>query len=353
MLHNNNTPLAAIGFEQWHPNGASMAVISARGRIRIEGDGSQYFEDSTDLVLADEFAGDPHKTSMVRCNDLIPFKPFADITLNAKLYAPEPAQYLRGKVSIGDQTVSLHGCGPRHWVHDGQWRLSPSDPISELVLCYTKATGGRIVGHPDGDVDPRNPIGAGVIHPEYTPKTIEIRAPQIVSDTSTAKLHPERPPDPAGFGAMSPWWSARQKFVGTYDDDWVENVHPRLPVDFDYRHYQMAHPDLILPHYLLPGMTLRTCGLRPDGQGLAISIPDVVPHATFNFMDGRAVQVRLHLDGMHVNLTEADVTYDLTWRAWIDICPAFYGIDLDMDRSARVAEMQLPVSGPDGLNAYH
>lgn len=52
MLHNNNTPLSAIGFEQWHPNGATMAVISALGRIRVEEGGVQFFEDDVDLVLA-------------------------------------------------------------------------------------------------------------------------------------------------------------------------------------------------------------------------------------------------------------------------------------------------------------
>ena len=349
MLHNNNTPLAAIGFEQWHPNGATMAVISARGRIRIEEDGLQYFEDGVDLVLADEFAGDPHKTAMLRCNDLIPFKPSADITLNANLYGQESSRFLQGTVRIGDRHVAIRGCGPRHWYHDDRWRLSTPDPISELHLCYTRATGGRVVGHPDGDADPRNPIGTGVIHPDYTPKTVEVRAPQIVSGTDAASLNPEIPPDPAGFGPVSPWWQARQQYVGTYDDNWIANVHPRLPIDFDYRHYQVAHPDLVLPHYLLPGMVLQTEGLRPNGQNIDIHIPDVVPYARFGFTDGREVPVRLHLDGMHLDLTTPVPTYDLTWRAWIEICPAFYRVDLDMARSARVAAMSLPVSGTDGL----
>lgn len=349
MLHDNNTPVAAIGFEQWHPNGATMAVISARGRIRVEPDGVQSFEDGLDLILADEFAGDPHKTSMRYCNDLIPFKPSADITLNAHLHSQEPARFLKGAVQIGDKHVEISGCGPRHWFYDRGWRLSAPEPIDQLALCYTKASGGRIVGHPDGDVDPRNPIGSGVIHPDYTPKTVEVRAPQILALPLPAALDPQRPPAPAGFGPIPPWWQSRQQFVGTYDDNWIANVHPRLPADFDYRHYQTAHPDLVLGHYLSPGMTLHTQGMRSDHQGLTIQIPDVVPYATFSFTDGRQVQVRLHMDGMHVDLTQSTPVYDLTWRAWIEICPAFYRIDLDMARSARVAEMGLPISGPDGL----
>ncbi len=349
MLHNNNTPLSAIGFEQWHPNGATMAVISARGRIRVEEGGVQFFEDDVDLVLADELAGDPHKTAMRRCNDLIPFKPFADVTLNAHLHGLEPTHTLVGEVRIANRHVALQGCGPRHWFHDGTWQLSTPDPIDTLPLCYTLASGGRIVGHPEGDVDPRNPIGAGVIHPDYTPKSVEVRAPQVIAKGETRALDPYNPASPMGVGPMSPWWQARQQHVGTYDDNWIANVHPRLPRDFDYRHYQVAHPDLILDHYLAPGMNLQTSGLRPNGQPFHIQIPDVVPYATFSFTDGRVVQVKLHLDGLHADLTTDIPTYDLTWRAWIETCPAFYRIDLDIARSERVAEMGLPVSGLEGL----
>ncbi len=349
MLHENNTPLAAIGFEQWHPNGATMAVVSARGRVSIDEDGLQYFEDDVELVLADEFGGDPHKNSMLRCNDLIPFKPSADVTIKANLHGKKPSEYLKGEVKIGDCHSVLVGCGPRHWYRLGGWRLSKPEPISELALCYTKTSGGRYVGHPDGDADPRNPIGTGVIHPKYTPRSIEVTAPQILSGDDFLSPDPKRPALPAGFGLISPWWHARQQFVGTYDDEWLEKTHPRLPKDFDYRHYQVAHPDLILGSYLAPGMTLETRGLRPGGDSFDTQIPDVVPYATFHFTDGRAVVVKLHLDGMHLDLTTPRPTYDLTWRAWMDICPAFYRIDLGMGRSSEIDELEFPVSGPDGL----
>ena len=349
MLHDNNTPLAALGFEQWHPNGSSMAVIVARARIRVEPDGNQYFVEGTELVLADEFAGDPHKTPMLRCNDLIPFKPFSDLTLLADLHAPEPVAVLTGQVRLGDAHVTLHGCGPRSWTHHKQWRLGKAEPVDRVPVSYALAAGGRIIGHPDGDVDPRNPIGAGVIHPDFTPRTIELRAPQIWSDTAPIPPDPTRVPEPQGLGPIPPWWRARQQFTGTYDDDWLANVHPRLPRDFDYRHYQSAHPDLILPHELLPGMVVQTIGLRPGGVACDIQIPDLMPFATFGFTDGRQVRTRLRLDGLQLDLRAEDPVYDLTWRSWIETCPTLHRVDLDMDQSSRVMAMHLPVAGVEGL----
>ena len=349
MLSDNNTPLAAIAFDQWHPNGMTMAVISARGRIRIEPDGSQYFIEGTELVLADEFTGDPHKTSMLQCNDLIPFKPFADITLKAKLQSAKPSQFLQGEISLGDTHAVIRGCGPRHWFYDRGWKLSNPEPISELGLCYTKTSGGRYIGHPDGKVDPRNPIGTGVVDSDYTPITVELPAPQIDSVSAPIILDPTKPAAPQGVGPIPPWWKARQQFAGTYDDAWQEKVHPRLPKDFDYRHYQVAPPELILNHYLAPGMALRTKGFLPDGGAFEVQIPDIVPFATFSFTDGRSVQVRLHLDGMHLDLTAGMPTYDLTWRAWIETCPALYRVDLDMAGSDKVRSMNLPIAGALGL----
>ena len=89
----------------------------------------------------------------------------------------------------------------------------------------------------------------------------------------------------------------------------------------------MAPPDLIFP-----GIVLKTVGPRPNGQPLDVQIPDVVPYATFRFTDARAVQVRLHLDGMP-----------------FDMAAPASASDLDAARSSRVTSMFLPVSGLVGL----
>lgn len=157
--------------------------------------------------------------------------------------------------------------------------------------------------------------------------------------------------EPQGLGPIPPWWRVRQQFAGTYDDEWLAHTHPRLPRDFDYRHYQTAHPNLILPHELLPGMVVQTRGLRHEGAGSDLQVPDIMPFATFGFTDGRQVQTRLWLDGLHLDLRGDMPFYDLTWRSWIETCPALHRVDLDVDRSGKVMSLDLPVAGVEGLVA--
>ena len=42
---------------------------------------------------------------------------------------------------------------------------------------------------------------------------------------------------------MGRGWPGRIEYGGTYDQNWIDNVFPFLPADFDDRYYQMAPPD--------------------------------------------------------------------------------------------------------------
>lgn len=349
MLADNNTPLAALGFEQWHPDGRTMAAVVVRARLMLHADGNVTFADAQDLILADAFGTDPHRSSMTEVGDLVPFRPAADVTVRGSLHVSEPATVLTAGIMVDAQSAVLRATGPRQWHYDKRWRLGDPDKVTEVSLCYTLTTGGRIIGHPDGEVDARNPIGAGVIDPAFAPKSVALRAAQITSGDTELSADPDDTPPPAGFGAMSPWWQARACHAGTYDEEWQRTTHPRLPRNFDYRFYQAAHPGLIMPGYLYPGMPVQTFGLWPGGGAVNFILPDIVPVARFGFTDGREVAVRLHMDGLHLDLTGPQPCYDLTWRGWIEACPALYRADLDMMRWHEAAPLRLPVSCVDGL----
>jgi len=110
MLHDNHTPLAALAFDQWHPNGSTMAVVSARARVKIGPDGTQSYDPDVELVLADMFEGDPHKTPMIAVNDLIPYKPAGDVTVRGALFAKEPTEALQGRIRVHQREVAVQGC---------------------------------------------------------------------------------------------------------------------------------------------------------------------------------------------------------------------------------------------------
>ena len=49
------------------------------------------------------------------------------------------------------------------------------------------------------------------------------------------------------LGPLSRGWPQRARFAGTYDDEWLADVFPFLPKDFDERYYQAAPEDQQVP----------------------------------------------------------------------------------------------------------
>ncbi len=349
MLSDNHTPLSALAFDQLRPDGTRMAVVVARSRLELDGAGNCRYAEEQGLALADQFEGEPQKAPLARHSDLVPFRPAADVTLRGRLQSDQPRPVLTASIAVASHVRSISATGPRRWFHDRTWRLTEPEAVSDVELSYTLAAGGRIIGHPDGSVDLRNPIGTGVIHPDYTPKTLNFPAPQVVAAQDGPLPVPAQLSEFKGWGPIPPWWQDRQQYAGTYDEAWKKSQHPHLPLNFDYRFYQCAHPDLIMPGYLSPGMTVRTTGLRPGGAAFDFILPDISPFARYFFTDGREVEVRMHMDGLHLDFTGLRPACDLTWRCWIESCPALYRADLDMAPWYALLERRLPVAGPEGL----
>ncbi len=354
MLTSNNTPLAGLGFEQWHRDGGTMACVVARGSFWFDFEERAIkLEEEQGIVLADEFDGDPQTGALLKVNDLVPFKPTTDVTFLGNIYAEheEPKDYINAYIEINSHKTSIRGWGARNWFYKRKkgWLLSEPEPVSLVEVSYKNAVGGRIIGDPNGDVDPRNPIGPGVIDDAFTPQSMEFAAPTIDSEEHPIAPGRMRKSLPQGFGAMSPWWQARSCHVGTYDDEWLENTHPRLPKDFDYSHYQFAHPNLIMPNYLNGNENIVTYGLVKGGEGFRFKLPDVAPWVHFAFRDGRIVNTRLNLDGVHIDFRTDRYKLDLTWRAWMETCPSFYRIDLESIRLDEVDSLELTRAEERGL----
>ena len=58
------------------------------------------------------------------------------------------------------------------------------------------------------------------------------------------------------FGPMGRGWPGRIEYGGTYDQNWIDNIFPFLPPDFDDRYFQMAPPDQQTP---APRAARRSC----------------------------------------------------------------------------------------------
>jgi len=342
-----------MGFAQLHRDGPMMACLAVRASFDIQADGRLAVSDRQDLVLADEYAGDPHRTSMLKSSDIVPFKPATDVTLVGNAYAPHGRASVGWPVrlSVGDFALKLRVSGPRKWLPGlkglrPSWKLGPAESIDSVPLDYRNAAGGRFIGDPDGDAERRNPIGPGMLHGDYTRYSKEFPAPQIDSDDAPI-AGPYDAPEPQGFGPISPWWIQRQAFAGTYDDDWKANRHPRLPNDFDYRFYQVAHPKLIMTGYLKGDERITVEGCHYSNQRISFRLPGIAIVAEHSWDDGREVRTRLNLDGVHLDLRGELPQVDVTWRGWITRCPAYLSANINMVSLAEVET--LPASDETGL----
>lgn len=354
MLIRNDTPFAAIGFGQLHRDGPEMAVTAVRARYHLAAGGELLLADKQEIALNDVCEGDPYQTPLVRVGDLVGYKPAADVTVLGTAFAPSgiAAASWSVKIAVGTHEASLRVHGPRQWeptfrLLKPTWKLGPAAPVASVALDYRLACGGRFAGDPDGASDQRNPLGPGLIHADWTPWGKALRAPQIDSAHAPV-VGPLDRPDPQGFGPVSPHWLWRERCCGTRDERWRRERCPQAPEDFDYRFFQTAHPDLILPR-LAGDERVRLEGLVPGGGSLAFALPAVTVVAHHEWFDGRRVTARLALDGLHLDLRapKAPWAVDLTWRGWIARCPAYHGASLTMVRLDAAAG--LPGSGEHGL----
>jgi hypothetical protein len=66
------------------------------------------------------------------------------------------------------------------------------------------------------------------------------------------------------LGPLGRGWPQRARFAGTYDQQWLDDVFPFLPKNFDERYYQAAPEDQHVPFPKDPVQVVLS-GFTPDG----------------------------------------------------------------------------------------
>jgi hypothetical protein len=113
------------------------------------------------------------------------------------------------------------------------------------------------------------------------------------------------------FGPIGRAWPSRIPYAGTYDQNWLDNVFPFLPEDFDTRYFQCAPED----QQITPPVgdeKVVTVNLTPDGRR-AFALPSVEMPIAFFRRRGRRVETKGTLDTL---LFEPEgERFSLVWRA--------------------------------------
>lgn len=217
-------------------------------------------------------------------------KASCEVVVHGTAHAPLGKARTAFKVSLalGGIDKTLYVVGDRFWV-----RGAPTDPepLTELPLDWRGAFGGP------GFVD--NPLGRG-LKPVKT-KTGEERQPlPNIEHPDRLTTSPDDRPAPAGFGPVDMSWPARQRFSGTYDQRWLDEVYPGLPDDLDMRHFQMAQPDQWLAKPLEGGETFVLTNMHPDKAKLEGALPELVARAFVTLTDDELVEVKMRPESVYL-----------------------------------------------------
>lgn len=185
----------------------------------------------------------------------------------------------------------------------------------------------------------QNPLGRGYAEPWYlsAAKVTHLPAPQIESPHDL--INPfGNAYVPQGFGVVGRAWKPRLALAGTYDKQWLEQRHPRLPADFDFAYWNGAPSDQQVKPHLSGNETITLCNLYPAGAGtvwdaagnncLSFALPGHLPFALVRFEDGRIGELPAKLDTLIIDAAPdvgdpyKKISVVCVWRATVATIPA-------------------------------
>jgi hypothetical protein len=299
------------------PDGRELLLVVVKGTFTIpkHGEEAKLAAQQAPPVDADVFTGEPGFSAPVYESDYAPVKPRCDVILNGSAHAPggHPTQRVTVSLRLGPMHKRFDVAGNRLWRKD-VFGLAATEPeyFTLMPISYDNAFGGVDNLNPDPekhDAYLSNPVGKGFypiskakIDGTPVPNTEESGTP-ITSPTGSYRA--------MSFGPIGRAWRPRPKYAGTYDQDWIDNVFPFLPSDFEDRYYQCA-PEDQQTDYLRGGEELELVNLTPEGY-VRFRLPTVEVPVTFYLKNYEQTEIAAVCDTLVI---EPDLErFTMVWRA--------------------------------------
>ncbi|MBB4481283.1 DUF2169 domain-containing protein [Rhizobium etli] len=200
------------------------------------------------LVMADTHTGEPGYSATLWETDFAFRKPRCDVIANGCAYAPggRPAERVTVGIKLGTWSKIFDVLGHREWRALGPvFAASAPQPFLRQPFSYDSAWGGTDRLDQDDDLPAsyrQNPFGTGWARTRNQHLIPGLRLPNTQA-TGEEIRSPFGDYRPMSLGPYGRAWPGRIEFGGTYDQNWIDNIFPFLPPDFDERYFQMAPPD--------------------------------------------------------------------------------------------------------------
>jgi hypothetical protein len=304
------------------PDGRELLVVVVKGTFTIPkpGEEPQLAPQQAELVMADEFTGEPAVSAMKYESDFPPFKPRCDVLLNGSAYAPGgyPTARVDVGLRVGAMAKTFSVVGNRTW-KKSILSLSATDPepFVKMPISYDNAYGGVDKTYEDerkhrAFID--NPAGKG-FHHNTAREIIEGKPLPNTEELDHTVTSSEGRYRPMAFGPIGRAWAPRPKYAGTYDQAWIDNTFPFLPADFDERYFQSAPEDQQIDHPR-GGEEVVLLNLTPAGR-TSFKLPAIDVPVTFYYKNHEEKPTRAALDTV---IIEPDLNrFMLVWRTHVPL----------------------------------
>jgi hypothetical protein len=200
------------------------------------------------VLLADEFAGEPASSGLLRASELAPPKPKLDVLLVGAVAFPQPVTQVDVELAVGNRLCKrARVFGDRVWLPGVAADLVPSQPrpVTRVPIAWERSFGGADPADAK-HAEPRNPAGSGMakdakaLHGKPAPN---FEDPQNLLPVRLGR------PTPVGFGPIASHWPQRSSLAGTYDEAWQSHRRPLPPMDFSLEYFNVAPTDQRLDSY--------------------------------------------------------------------------------------------------------
>ena len=272
-------------------------------------------EKQVSVNVGGEYWRDPEKSSYKYEPETAFIKPSTDVVLIGHAYAPKPGTTeVKVVLRVGPIEKVVQVIGDRYWVKRfGITSKTKPEPFERIPLIYERAFGNwdRSLPNPEKHrFEPRNPVGTGFR--DKRGKFEEgIRLPNLEDPRRPLKGYRDRPV-PVGFGFTSPNWQPRAALAGTYDEAWMRQRMPLLPIDFDRKFFNAAPLDQIATGFLKGDEPVVIFNASPSGR-ISFNLPGVPPPQCRVVLQGRCDQcLQTQLDTVIIN-TDENLLF-LIWR---------------------------------------
>ena len=265
-------------------------------------------------VLADEYWGEPGKSSLKYASELHTGKPSTDVVLKGHAWpSAGRSESELVTLTVAERRKSVRVLGERTW--SGMKKPSPPVPFESMPLVYERAFGGMLPDPNDPEraiAEERNPVGLSFRGHRDELAMVGQKLPNLEDPAHLLLNMGDRPP-PACFSFVAPSWMPRRALGGTYDATWQRKRAPYLPSDFQPRFFNAACPEMIFDRFLEGGEQISLVGASQSGP-MQFVLPRCALRIEINIA-GRTERPAVRLETVLIEPDENRLS--LTWRAEI------------------------------------